>query len=110
MTNGISVIWALDDFTQSNEATEVLTGSHRWNQQQPFQSDELIKVSMPAGSALVFHGSLYHRGGPNTSQSSRLATTPQYCQPWLRQLGNMALAVPPQSAGRFSPQIQELLG
>lgn len=110
LTNGISVIWALDDFTNTNGATEVLPGSHLWQEQQPTESEELIKVEMPAGSALVFHGSLYHRGGPNRSDTTRLAITPQYCQPWLRQLENMVLAVPPESAARYSSRIQELLG
>ena len=27
---GISTIWALDDFTESNGATEIAPGSHRW--------------------------------------------------------------------------------
>ena len=110
ITNGISVIWALDDFTTTNGATEVIPGSHTWQSRFPTESDKLVKVSMPAGSALVFHGSLYHRGGANHGDTTRLAITPQYCQPWLRQLENMVLAVPPESAARYSARIQELLG
>tara|TARA_R110002072_G_scaffold46082_8_gene127939 strand:- start:2173 stop:2973 length:801 start_codon:yes stop_codon:yes gene_type:complete len=110
LTNGISVIWALDDFTENNGATEIVPGSHLWTDIQPSDSSERIQVIMPAGSAVVFHGSLYHRGGPNRSNTSRLAITPQYCQPWLRQLENMVLAVPPEKASQFSDRIQELLG
>ncbi len=109
-TNGMSVIWALDDFTTTNGATEVLPGSHRWQTEQPTESKDLLKVEMSKGSALVFHGSLYHRGGPNRGDTSRLAITPQYCQPWLRQLENMVLAVPPTSAAQYSQRVQELLG
>lgn len=109
-TNGISVIWAIDEFTADNGATELIPGSHLWQNQSPGEHHESVKAIMPAGSALVFHGSLYHRGGPNHSQSSRLAITPQYCQPWLRQLENMVLAVPPASAARYSEQVQGLLG
>ncbi|MFN3238128.1 MAG: phytanoyl-CoA dioxygenase family protein [Pseudomonadales bacterium] len=87
-----------------------MPGSHLWQNQSPGEHHEIVKAIMPAGSALVFHGSLYHRGGPNQSQSSRLAITPQYCQPWLRQLENMVLAVPPASAARYSEQVQGLLG
>ena len=57
-----------------------------------------------------FHGSLYHRGGANLSGAPRLAITPQYCQPWLRQLENMPLAVPPEKAAALSERTQELLG
>ena len=65
---------------------------------------------MPAGSVVVFAGTLYHRGGANTSDNSRLAITPQYCMPWLRQLENMSLAVPPHVAAQYSERVQELLG
>ena len=109
-TNGISVIWALDDFTADNGATEIIVGSHRWKTERPSTNHEPIQVIMPAGSAVIFHGSLYHRGGANDSQTTRLAITPQYCQPWLRQLENMALAVPPSKAAGYSERIQELLG
>lgn len=109
-TNGISVIWALDNFTEDNGATEIIPGSHLWTHRQPGESSEIVKVIMPAGSAVVFHGSLYHRGGANWSSSTRLAITPQYCQPWLRQLENMVLAVPPQVAGQYSERIQSMLG
>lgn len=110
-THGISTIWAFDDFTEDNGATEVIPGSHRWTDETPLDNDErAVKVIMPAGSVLILSGSLYHRGGANNSNSSRLAITPQFCQGWLRQLENMALAVPPQLAGRLSERIQELLG
>ncbi|MFT7243701.1 MAG: ectoine hydroxylase-related dioxygenase (phytanoyl-CoA dioxygenase family) [Candidatus Azotimanducaceae bacterium] len=108
--NGISVIWALDDFTADNGATEIVKASHHWKTELPSATTEPIKVIMPAGSAVIFHGSLYHRGGANQSQTSRLAITPQYCQPWLRQLENMVLAVPPAKAAQYSDRIQELLG
>ena len=65
---------------------------------------------MPAGSVVVFAGNLVHRGGASRGGGTRLGVTPQYCQPWLRQLENMALAVPPDAASRLSPRIQELLG
>ncbi len=109
-TNGISVIWALDEFNTTNGATEVIPRSHLWPAADIATDAEVVKVEMPAGSAVVFHGSLLHRGGENTSSSSRLAITPQYCQPWLRQLENMVLAVPPASAARYSDRIQALLG
>jgi ectoine hydroxylase-related dioxygenase (phytanoyl-CoA dioxygenase family) len=109
-TNGISVIWALDDFTDDNGATEIIPGSHRWTTEMPGEHSEIVKVLMPAGSAVLFHGSLYHRGGANHSANSRLAITPQYCQPWLRQLENMVLAVPPEKAAQYSDNIQSMLG
>ena len=107
---GVSAIWAFDDFTDSNGATEVIPGSHRWGpERQPAEADA-VKVVMPAGSALVLAGNLYHRGGANRSDSVRLAITPQYCLPFLRQIEHMALSVPPAIAGNYSERIQALLG
>ena len=107
--HGISTIWNLDEFTNNNGATEVIPGSHRYVHELPSEED-IVKVLMPAGSVLVFSGSLYHRGGAHYSDKPRLAVTPQYCQPWLRQLENMVLSVPPEKAARLSSRVQSLLG
>jgi ectoine hydroxylase-related dioxygenase (phytanoyl-CoA dioxygenase family) len=107
--HGISTIWSFDDFTESNGATEFIAGSHQYVNEPPNPRD-IVKAIMPAGSALVFSGSLYHRGGANQSNEPRLAITPQYCQPWLRQLENMVLSVPPEKAAALSSKVQEMLG
>lgn len=109
--HGISTIWNIDPFTEDNGATELIPFSHSWTDQRPTVNDpKAITALMPAGSVLIFTGTLYHRGGANCSSAARLAITPQYCQPWLRQLENMVLAVPPESAARLSPRVQALLG
>ncbi len=108
---GVSAIWALDEFTEDNGATEVVPGSHMWADEEPGPAGWRVQqITMPAGSAVVFMGTLLHRGGPNRSDWTRLGITPQYCQPWIRQIENMALAVPPPMASAFSPRVQSLLG
>ena len=110
---GVSTIWALDDFTAENGATEVVPESHTWDQ-PPASSEEMDRLGVPlemsAGSVAIFPGTLYHRGGANRSDEKRLGMTIQYCQPWLRQLENMMLGVPPELAARYSKRIQELVG
>ena len=108
---GVSTIWAFDDFTATNGATEVLPGSHRWAEEDfAVEASDPVQVLMPAGSAVIFLGNLVHRGGANRSAGIRLGITPQYCAPWLRQLENMVLAVPANVAGQYSARIQEMLG
>lgn len=108
---GVSAIWAIDEFTPANGATELIPGSHGWGDERPGPDDpRRQKMVMPAGSVVVFVGTVWHRGGANTTDRPRLAITPQYCQPWARQLENMALAVPLDVAARCSPRVQELLG
>ena len=107
---GYSTIWAFDDFTTDNGATEVVSGSHNWPSDRQPREDEITKVIMPAGSVVVFDGTLLHRGGANRANTIRLGITPQYCAPGLRQIENMVLAVPPQQAAKYSDRIQNMLG
>lgn len=107
---GVSAIWAIDDFTSANGATQVIPGSHRWGSDDvPAEDHEVIDVVMPAGSVVVFLGTLWHRGGANRSDAPRLAITPQYCEPWARQQEQMVLSVG-TAAARFSERIRTMLG
>jgi ectoine hydroxylase-related dioxygenase (phytanoyl-CoA dioxygenase family) len=107
----ITTIWAIDHFTETNGATEIIPGSHLWADELPQPDDPRIrKVVMPAGSVVVFHGTLWHRGGANASAAPRLAITPQYCQPWARQQETMVLAVPRDVVAGYPRRIQELIG
>jgi len=107
---GVSAIWAIDPFTADNGATQVIPGSHRWGPEPPADDSPYVEVIMPAGSVVVFLGTLWHRGGANRSDAPRLAITPQYCAGWARQMENMTLAVPPDVAATLPPRAQELLG
>ena len=106
---GVSTIWALDDFTEDNGATRIVPGSHRWDGEEPDES-AAQPVIMPAGSLLIFLGTLYHGGGENRSAATRLAITIQYCPPWARQQENFILGVPADDVPRLSTRIQELIG
>jgi ectoine hydroxylase-related dioxygenase (phytanoyl-CoA dioxygenase family) len=105
----VSAIWAIDDFTAENGATEVIPGSHRWGDEIPGADHDVVKVVMPAGSVVVFAGTLWHRGGANRSDRPRLAITPQYCEPWARQQEQQILSVGPKAA-QYSDRIQSMLG
>ena len=109
---GFSTIWMLDDFTESNGATEVIPGSHKWPVERPADASKAVKVCAPAGSVLLFAGNLVHRGGRSRKggASARLGITIQYAQPWLRTIENYSLSMPPEKAAQFSGRMQALLG
>lgn len=130
----MGVIWAIDEFTSQNGATQIIPGSHKWGDPTPdglpderqiktprsgpahraARIEELetrmVDAVMPAGSALVFPGTLWHRGGGNRSDARRLALTLQYCAPWARQQENMMLAVPRDITRTLSPRVRKLMG
>jgi ectoine hydroxylase-related dioxygenase (phytanoyl-CoA dioxygenase family) len=115
---GISVIGAIDPFTQANGATEVIPGSHLWGEPdgEGWPADKadlagmLVPMEIPAGAALVFPGTLLHRGGANVTERPRLAFTNQYCEPWARPQENFWLSVPKEMVREMSPRAQTLLG
>jgi ectoine hydroxylase-related dioxygenase (phytanoyl-CoA dioxygenase family) len=110
---GVSTIWALSDFTRENGGTEVIPGSHRWQTPPPSQEEMEplgVALELEPGSVAIFPGTLYHRAGANHSDGPRLGLTIQYCQPWLRQLENLMLGVPPALAAGYSERIQALVG
>ena len=107
----VSVIWAIEEFTEDNGATEVIAGSHRWGMEHPDEREhDIVTAAMPAGSAIVFDGSLWHRGGSNASDGTRLAISPQYCQPWLRPQESQLLIVGPEQARACSERVRSMLG
>lgn len=69
-----------------------------------------IPAVMPAGSVILFVGTLWHGGGPNTSSAPRCAVSHQYGQPWARQQENFTLAIKPEVVAAMSERVQELIG
>jgi ectoine hydroxylase-related dioxygenase (phytanoyl-CoA dioxygenase family) len=112
----VSTIWALDDFTVAGGCTEVVQGSHAWGDDRVAGAltsrldVPLTPVEMPAGSLILFAGTLLHRGGANRSSTTRRAFSHQYCEPWARQQENFTLSVPHERARAMTPRLRELLG
>ncbi|MET3527924.1 phytanoyl-CoA dioxygenase family protein [Phenylobacterium koreense] len=112
----LSLVGAIDAFTDTNGATDVIPGSHRWSDADiaaldPNEAAKMLRpVIMPAGGAVVFQGTLLHRGGANRSDAPRLAFTNQYCEPWGRTQENFYLGVSRERVKAMSPRLQSLLG
>ena len=104
-------IWAITDFTAANGATRVVPGSHRADRSpNPFEDDDAIPVEMPAGSVVVYDGSLWHGGGRNTTAERRVGLAMNYCAGWIRQQENQQLGIPREVVRDFSPRLRELVG
>lgn len=104
-------MWALTDFTEANGATRIIPGSHRADRSPRFgQPYDSIPAEMAAGSVLVWHGSLWHGGGANTTDERRVGIAMNYCAGWIRQQENQQLGIPVDVARTFSPRLRELCG
>lgn len=106
---GAATIWAIDDFTADNGATDIIPGSHLWGDQAPDPADRQ-PVVMSAGSCVFFPGTLWHGGGANRSKSPRLAVTAQYCEPWVRPQEAFTLSMTRDTVRAVSEDIRRMLG
>ena len=105
-----STVWAINDFTKENGATQVVPGSHKWDKNRQPLPEEIAYAEMKAGSVFIYTGSVLHGGGTNTSDESRLGVFLHYAPGWLRQEENQYLSCPPEVAKNFSPELRSLIG
>ena len=106
----VNAMWPLCDFTAENGGTVIVPGSHRWTKEIPKPDSPRITVEMPAGSLLLYRGSLWHGGGANSTDQPRLGVVVHYAASWLRPVENHVLVVPPETARDLPVRLQELLG
>lgn len=107
----VSTIWALSEFTVDNGATQVVPGSHTWEDEREATPDEICSAEMQPGSLLLYTGSVIHGGGANSSKDAwRTGLLIHYTLNWLRQEENQYLSCPPEIAQSFSAELRALIG
>ncbi len=106
-----NTMWALTDFTDANGATRIIPGSHRASESPdlvtPYDS---VAAEMAKGSVLVWHGSLWHGGGANTTAERRVGIAMNYCAGYIRQQENQQLGLPVELVRTFPFRLQQLVG
>ena len=106
-----NTMWALTDFTEANGATRLVPGSHLADRSPDYGGEyDTIPAEMPAGSVLVWHGSLWHGGGANATDERRYGIAMNYCAGWVRQQENQQLGLPLDTVARFPERLRELCG
>ncbi len=106
-----NTMWALTDFTEANGATRLVPGSHTADHSPDITRPyETVPAEMAKGSVLVWHGSLWHGGGANTTGERRVGIAMNYCAGYLRQQENQQLGLVIDTARRFPRRLQELAG
>jgi ectoine hydroxylase-related dioxygenase (phytanoyl-CoA dioxygenase family) len=105
-----NTMWALTDFTEANGATRLVPGTHREQSPDYGRDYDSIPAEMPRGSVLIWHGSLWHGGGANTSGERRVGLACNYCAGYIRQQENQQLGIPLAVTRRFDRRLQRLCG
>jgi ectoine hydroxylase-related dioxygenase (phytanoyl-CoA dioxygenase family) len=104
-------MWALTDFNEGNGATRIVPGSHVRDHSPSYgQRYDSVPAEMEKGSVLVWHGSLWHGGGANSTDRPRVGIAMNYCAGYIRQQENQQLGIPLEIARGFSPRLRELVG
>jgi hypothetical protein len=102
----------LDDFTEQNGATYLLSGSHRTPDQPSadvFFRDATRAVA-PAGSVVVFNSNLWHAAGQNRSGAPRRALTLAFTKPFVKPQLDYPRALGYELGASLSPVLRQVLG
>lgn len=107
-----NIMWFLDDFTDENGATRIVPMSHTLRHPPDYtQHYETVAVTGPAGTAMVFHGGLWHQTGANrTKDQKRHGILTYYCRPFMRQQENFFKSLDERVLARATPRLRQLLG
>jgi ectoine hydroxylase-related dioxygenase (phytanoyl-CoA dioxygenase family) len=111
-----NTIWVLDEFNGENGATEYIPGSHKWKHKPRAEDqsrDDLTIANAPVGSVLLTHGALWHRGGANMSNSSRLALLNSFAASYAREIANeenYSVQLSEEMYSQASSQMKAILG
>jgi ectoine hydroxylase-related dioxygenase (phytanoyl-CoA dioxygenase family) len=106
-----NTMWAITDFTEANGATRIIPGSHTADSSPTYgQHYDSVPAEMARGSVLVWHGSLWHGGGANTTEERRVGIAMNYCAGYIRQQENQQLGIPREVAAGFEERLQRLCG
>jgi hypothetical protein len=105
-----NTIWALTDFTEANGATRVVPGSNQAEDGVVFAASDTIPAEMERGSALFYSGNVYHGGGANQTDATRIGVNITYNVAWLRQEENQYLTVPKEVAETLPVDLLRLMG
>lgn len=108
----IGVIWALDDFSVENGATQVLPGSQHSSDAPTADmfAHNCIQLTCRPGSLIVFHARLYHRAGDNQTDAWRHSLTMNACRPFMKQRMDWVRFIPTSISNALNEQARRIIG
>jgi ectoine hydroxylase-related dioxygenase (phytanoyl-CoA dioxygenase family) len=106
----VGFIYMVDDFRVDNGATRFVTGSHKWpDDQEPTGNQPTVPACGPAGSLVVFNGSVWHGHSANSSNAPRRSIQGAYIRRDMRSAIDMGSRMTSETSDRISPLAKYLL-
>jgi hypothetical protein len=102
----------VDEFTEENGATYLLSGSHRLREKPTDDVffREAVRAVGAAGSIVMFNSNLWHAAGVNRSDRPRRALTLAFTRPFIKQQLDYPRALGYERGDTLSPALRQLLG
>ena len=116
VSNYCVVTWVLTDYTRDNGAVCVWPGSHRWGKPVPpdmtmaHDHPEIRVLEVPAGSVIIWHGSLWHGAVPRTADGRRMTLVLPHVRDPIQPQELFWASVTPDMIERNPPRFCTLMG
>jgi ectoine hydroxylase-related dioxygenase (phytanoyl-CoA dioxygenase family) len=108
----INTLVMLDDFTEENGATLLLSGSHLLEEkpEEGYFSAYAEPILGPAGSILIFDSNVWHAAGKSRSSTNRRSVTPMYSRPFVKSQFDYPRVLGYERGAEFSELTRQVLG
>ncbi|MYD43798.1 MAG: hypothetical protein F4W90_07895 [Gammaproteobacteria bacterium] len=108
----VNTVIPVDEFTIANGATHIVPYSHLWHDRAVEQPPKVkpVQIEMKPGTLLIWSGALWHGGGANKTEQSRLAIDINFNLSYLAQQENQYIGVPRSEVEKMPERLQRLIG
>jgi len=108
----INMLVMLDDFTEANGATYLLSGSHLKDEKpaEDFFYKNAERAIAPAGSILLFDSLTWHAAGINNTELPRKALTLAFTRPFMKQQLDYPRFLGYDRLSEFDEEVKQVIG
>ncbi len=114
----LNVNFIVEDYTSENGATLCAPGTHKWLRKPTKEdieqtADQLVTLSAPKGSIVIWHGHLWHQSGHNRSAKDRVALLACYAASHLLEVAmeeNHASVIDGEQKQNMGSNLRNLFG
>jgi ectoine hydroxylase-related dioxygenase (phytanoyl-CoA dioxygenase family) len=112
----VGFVFMVDEFRRDNGATRFVPGSHRWHHapsdvmpDATADYEGQVSACGPAGSVVIYNGSVWHAHGVNQTKEPRRSIQGAYIRRDDKQGTNQAARIRPDTLGRIGPLAKYIL-